>query len=86
MKAARKPAEPEGWSAVTTRRLASEVEYSQPVLYSRFRAGTRSWRRSAVEGCGVPATALRTARTSATDERGAAGRLALLIGHFAPTH
>ena len=34
--AARELAEAEGWDAVTTRRLADKVEYSQPVLYSHF--------------------------------------------------
>ena len=34
--AARELAEAEGWDAVTTRRLAERVEYSQPVLYSHF--------------------------------------------------
>jgi AcrR family transcriptional regulator len=34
--AARIIAEREGWDAVTIRRLASEIEYSQPVLYSHF--------------------------------------------------
>jgi AcrR family transcriptional regulator len=33
---ARQIAENEGWDAVTIRRLASEIEYSQPVLYSHF--------------------------------------------------
>jgi AcrR family transcriptional regulator len=33
---ARKLAEAEGWDAVTTRRLSSEIEYSQPVLYKHF--------------------------------------------------
>jgi AcrR family transcriptional regulator len=33
---ARTLAESEGWEAVTTRRLAEEIEYSQPVLYSHF--------------------------------------------------
>ena len=35
--AARQLAEAEGWDAVTTRRLAGLVDYSQPVLYSHFR-------------------------------------------------
>ncbi|MEV6416562.1 TetR/AcrR family transcriptional regulator [Kribbella sp. NPDC051718] len=35
--AARKLAEAEGWEAVTTRKLADKVEYSQPVLYSHFK-------------------------------------------------
>lgn len=33
---ARELAEREGWDAVTTRRLAERIEYSQPVLYSHF--------------------------------------------------
>jgi AcrR family transcriptional regulator len=34
--AARQIAASEGWGAVTIRRLADEIEYSQPVLYSHF--------------------------------------------------
>jgi AcrR family transcriptional regulator len=34
---ARKLAEAEGWEAVTTRRLAELIDYSQPVLYSHFK-------------------------------------------------
>jgi AcrR family transcriptional regulator len=37
--AARELAEAEGWDAVTTRRLAALIEYSQPVLYSHFPGG-----------------------------------------------
>lgn len=33
---ARAIAEQEGWDAVTIRRLATEIEYSQPVLYAHF--------------------------------------------------
>jgi len=35
--AALKLAEAEGWDAVTTRRLAGLIDYSQPVLYSHFK-------------------------------------------------
>jgi AcrR family transcriptional regulator len=35
--AARELAEAEGWDAVTTRRLAELIEFSQPVLYSHFK-------------------------------------------------
>ena len=35
--AARELAEAEGWDAVTTRRLAELIDYSQPVLYSHFK-------------------------------------------------
>jgi AcrR family transcriptional regulator len=34
---ARELAEAEGWDAVTTRRLAELIHYSQPVLYSHFK-------------------------------------------------
>ncbi|GAA1313729.1 TetR/AcrR family transcriptional regulator [Streptomyces sanglieri] len=81
--AARKLAEAEGWSAVTTRRLASEVEYSQPVLYSHFKGRDAIMAAVAVEGCGVLAAALRTARTSATDERGALAALSRAYTDFA---
>lgn len=33
---ARELAEKEGWDAVTTRRLSTKIEYSQPVLYKHF--------------------------------------------------
>ncbi|WP_306188186.1 TetR/AcrR family transcriptional regulator [Streptomyces sp. MK5] len=36
--ALREPAEAEGWDAVTTRRPAATIEYSQPVLYSHFKS------------------------------------------------
>ncbi|HEY9292110.1 MAG TPA: TetR/AcrR family transcriptional regulator [Microlunatus sp.] len=36
---ARRISEAEGWAAVTTRRLAESIEYSQPVLYSHFPGG-----------------------------------------------
>lgn len=81
--AARKPAESEGWSAVTTPPLASEVEYSQPVLHSHFKGRGAIMAAVAVEGCGVLAAALRTARTSATDERGAPAALSRAYTDFA---
>lgn len=36
LQTARDLAEAEGWAAVTTRRLAELIEYSQPVLYTHF--------------------------------------------------
>ena len=36
LSAARRIAELEGWPSVTVRRLADEISYSQPVLYSHF--------------------------------------------------
>jgi AcrR family transcriptional regulator len=37
VRTARELAEAEGWDAVTTRRLAEAVDYSQPVLYGHFK-------------------------------------------------
>lgn len=37
--AARRVAETEGWSAVTVRRLAAEIGFSQPILYRNFPGG-----------------------------------------------
>ncbi|MFD9893032.1 TetR/AcrR family transcriptional regulator [Amycolatopsis sp. NPDC059027] len=49
--AARELAEAEGWDAVTTRRLAAKIEYSQPVLYSHFSGKDAIMAAAAVEGC-----------------------------------
>ncbi|MEV4046390.1 helix-turn-helix domain-containing protein, partial [Streptomyces sp. NPDC049744] len=49
--AARDLAEAEGWDAVTTRRLAAEIEYSQPVLYSHFKGKGAIMAAVAVRGC-----------------------------------
>ncbi|MGA8113489.1 MAG: TetR/AcrR family transcriptional regulator [Actinocatenispora sp.] len=60
--AARELAEAEGWDAVTTRRLAERVEYSQPVLYSHFGGKDDIKRAVALEGFGELAARLRQAR------------------------
>src|ERR1035441_9301964 len=64
---ARDLAEAEGWEAVTTRRLAELVEYSQPVLYSHFDGKDAIVRAVAIEGFADLAIRLRQAR-SAIDE------------------
>ncbi|WP_406121801.1 TetR/AcrR family transcriptional regulator [Streptomyces sp. NBC_00989] len=69
--AARELAETEGWDAVTTRRLAAEIEYSQPVLYSHFKDKGAIMAAVAVEGCAEIAAEMRTARLAAKDTRGA---------------
>jgi AcrR family transcriptional regulator len=71
--AARDLAEAEGWEAVTTRRLAQLVEYSQPVLYSHFDGKDAIVRAVAIEGFAELAAQLRLART-AMDEQGLALR------------
>ncbi|WP_067173068.1 TetR/AcrR family transcriptional regulator [Microtetraspora niveoalba] len=60
--AARELAEAEGWEAVTTRKLAERVEYSQPVLYSHFNGKDAILRAVALEGFGELAARLRRAR------------------------
>src|SRR3569833_731849 len=67
--AARELAESEGWDAVTTRRLAAEIEYSQPVRYSHFKGKDAIMAAGAVEGFADLAAELRAARTSATGAR-----------------
>ncbi|TDQ52299.1 TetR/AcrR family transcriptional regulator [Actinorugispora endophytica] len=67
--AARELAEAEGWEAVTTRRLAERVEYSQPVLYSHFRGKDAIVRAVAIDGFGELAAHLRRARSAAPEPR-----------------
>ena len=69
--AARAIAEREGWDAVTIRRLAEEIEYSQPVLYSHFENRDAIVTAVAVEGFRDITAALRKAA------RGSTGRNAL---------
>ncbi|MEU9402473.1 TetR/AcrR family transcriptional regulator [Streptomyces sp. SID4985] len=85
--AARELAETEGWDAVTTRRLAAEIEYSQPVLYSHFKGKDAIMAAVAVEGCAELATELRAARTGATDSRealAAVGKAYTAFAHRRP--
>ncbi|MFG1944376.1 TetR/AcrR family transcriptional regulator [Nonomuraea sp. NPDC048826] len=63
--AARELAEAEGWEAVTTRRLAERVEYSQPVLYSHFDGKNAIVSAVAVDGFGELGGHLRRARLAA---------------------
>ncbi|MEU0536223.1 TetR/AcrR family transcriptional regulator [Amycolatopsis tolypomycina] len=61
--AARELAEAEGWDAVTTRKLAALIEYSQPVLYSHFPDGKDAiMAAAALEGFAELAAALAEAR------------------------
>jgi AcrR family transcriptional regulator len=65
--AARELAEAEGWDAVTTRRLADRVEYSQPVLYSHFSGKDAIVSAVALDGFGELAARLRHARQAAPE-------------------
>ncbi|MFU8854018.1 TetR/AcrR family transcriptional regulator [Micromonospora sp. SL1-18] len=81
--AARDLAESEGWDAVTTRRLAAEIEYSQPVLYSHFKGKDAIMAAVAVEGFADLAADLTAARSAATDERQAVAEVAAAYAAFA---
>jgi AcrR family transcriptional regulator len=63
---ARELAEQQGWDAVTTRRLAERIEYSQPVLYSHFRGKREIIGAVALEGAAEMAAAVRAATAAAT--------------------
>ena len=62
---ARELAEDQGWDAVTTRRLAESIEYSQPVLYSHFRGKREIIGAVAIEGATELAAAVRAATSAA---------------------
>lgn len=66
--AARELAETEGWDAVTTRRLAEQVEYSQPVLYSHFSGKGAIMTAVALEGFAELAEELSSARAASAPE------------------
>lgn len=72
--AARELAETEGWEAVTTRRLAERVEYSQPVLYSHFNGKDAIVSAVALDGFSELAAHLRRARQAAPEALRAVGR------------
>ena len=81
--AARELAESEGWDAVTTRRLAAEIEYSQPVLYSHFKGKDAIMAAVAVQGCADLAAELRAARTKARGVRESLAAVAETYTSFA---
>jgi AcrR family transcriptional regulator len=82
---ARELAEAEGWDAVTTRRLAEAIEYSQPVLYSHFSGKDAIVRAVALEGFTQLAATLRDARHTARSPRTALLALARAYLEFAHT-
>ena len=62
---ARTLAEAEGWEAVTTRRLSTEIEYSQPVLYKHFAGMEQIADAVAIDGFAELAEVIRSARSDA---------------------
>lgn len=81
--AARELAEAEGWEAVTTRRLAAEIEYSQPVLYSHFKGKGAIMTAVAAQGFEELAAELHTARTAADGDGEALAAVASAYTAFA---
>ncbi|MFE5797858.1 TetR/AcrR family transcriptional regulator [Streptomyces sp. NPDC056503] len=80
---AREVAERQGWDAVTTRRLAESIEYSQPVLYSHFRGKREIIGAVALQGAAEMAVSLRAAASAADDPRARAAALARAYLDFA---
>jgi AcrR family transcriptional regulator len=73
----------EGWDAVTTRRLSTEIEYSQPVLYKHFAGMEQIAAAVAIDGFGELADALRAANSGTGD---ALGRVAQAYLDFNRDH
>ncbi|WP_282694304.1 TetR/AcrR family transcriptional regulator [Streptomyces sp. CC208A] len=84
--AARELAEGQGWDAVTTRRLAERIEYSQPVLYSHFRGKREIIGAVALEGAAEMAVALRAATSAADGPRARVAALARTYLDYAERH
>lgn len=79
---ARVLAEREGWDAVTTRRLSTEIEYSQPVIYKHFASMEDLVEAIALEGFGELAETLGEARRHAAPEE-AVGAVARAYSTYA---
>lgn len=82
--AARELAESDGWDAVTTRRLADRVEYSQPVLYSHFKGKDAIVRAVAIQGMGELARTLREAHAAQREPLRAVAEAYLAFAHERP--
>ena len=80
---ARQLAEAEGWDAVTTRRLSTAVEYSQPVLYKHFTGMEQIAEAIALDGFDELADAIRAARSDADAANDALTRIAHAYLDFA---
>lgn len=80
---ARQIAEAEGWDAVTTRRLSTAIEYSQPVLYKHFSGMDQVAAAVAVDGFAELGRLLRKARTGAKTPDDALARIARAYLDFA---
>jgi AcrR family transcriptional regulator len=82
--AARAMAEAEGWAAVTSRRLADAIGYTQPVLYTHFPGGkTEIMRTVALAGFAELAAATRAAVGRKTGPRAIAAVADVYLGFAA---
>ncbi|NIK57260.1 TetR/AcrR family transcriptional regulator [Kribbella shirazensis] len=86
LRTARELAEAEGWGAVTTRRLAEAVDYSQPVLYGHFKNMNAIADAVAIDGIEELIDLLRNARRSAPDPVAGLRALAGAYLDYAFTH
>ncbi|WP_051159207.1 TetR/AcrR family transcriptional regulator [Agromyces subbeticus] len=84
--AARGFAEAEGWSSVTSRRLADAIDYTQPVIYSHFESMDAVIDAVAVEGFGEMADALAQARANAASPEGALEAVSRAYLGYAEAH
>ena len=83
---ARLIAESEGWNAVTIRRLAEEIEYSQPVLYSHFENKDAIVATVAVEGFREITRAIEKAARGSSGRGNALEKVANAYLTFARKH
>jgi AcrR family transcriptional regulator len=84
--AARRIAEADGWTAVTSRRLADAIEYTQPVLYGHFPGGKAEIMRTvALAGFAELAAATQAAVAGKTGAQ-AVTAVADVYLDFAATH
>jgi AcrR family transcriptional regulator len=84
--AARAMAEADGWTAVTSRRLAGAIGYTQPVLYGHFPGGkTEIMRTVALVGFAELAAATRAAMGGKTGRQAVAAVADVYLG-FAAAH
>jgi AcrR family transcriptional regulator len=82
---ARRLAESDGWDAVTTRRLSSEIEYSQPVIYKHFASLDDLYEAVALQGFDELAAVLGDARVAAGSDA-VVGEVARAYAAFATQH
>src|SRR5439155_18362241 len=86
LRTARELAASDGWDAVTTRRLAEAVDYSQPVLYGHFKNMNAIADAVALQGVEELVAVLRTARSSAPDAVAGLRALAQAYLDYAADH